>query len=80
MQIDCYGFDATSVFFQRRRLQPYRIVESGDVTYICFNDAQIRPIHRITKNGSETVVEWAYGPWGRRVSLDYIPINKTREV
>ena len=80
MQIDCYGFDATSVFFQRKRLQPYRIVESGDVTYICFNDAQIRPIHRITKNGSETVVEWAYGPWGRRVSLDYIPINKTREV
>ena len=57
MQIDCYGFDATSVFFQRKRLQPYRIVESGDVTYICFNDAQIRPIHRITKNGSETVVE-----------------------
>ena len=80
MQIDCYGFDATSVFFQRKRLQPYRIVESGDVTYICFNDAQIRPIHRITKNGSETVIEWAYGPWGRRVSLDYIPINKTREV
>ena len=80
MQIDCYGFDATSVFFQRRRLQPYRISESGDVTYICYDDAQVRPIHRITKNGSETVVEWAYGPWGRRVSLEYIPINKTREV
>ena len=80
MQIDCYGFDATSVFFQRRRLQPHRIVESGDVTYICYDDGDSRPIHRITKNGSETVVEWAYGSWNERESLNYIPINKTREV
>ena len=80
MQIDCYGFDATSVFFQRRKLQPYRIVESMDVTYICYDGDANRPIHRITKNGSETVVEWAYGPWSERESLDYIPINKTLEV
>ena len=30
--------------------------------------------------GGETVVEWAYGRWDQREQLDYIPINKTREV
>lgn len=80
MQIDCYGFDATSVFFQRRKLLPYRIAEAGDVTYICYDVGDSRPIHRITKTEGETVVEWAYGPWEQREQLDYIPINKTREV
>ena len=80
MQIDQYGFDATSVFFQRRRLQPYRVAEAGDVTYICYDDGERRPIHRLTKTGNETVFEWAYGAWEDRETHDYIPINRTREV
>ena len=80
MQIDCYGFDATSVFFQRKKLLPYRIAESGNVTYICFENLTRRPIHRITKNGNETVVEWGFGYWNKRENLNYIPINETREV
>ena len=80
MQIDQFGFEATSTKFQRKKLQPYRIADAGDVTYICYDDGENRPIHRITKNGSETVFEWAYGPWEQRETLDYIPINRTREV
>ena len=80
MQIDCYGFDATSVFFQRKKLQPYRVAEAGNVTYICYDDGDTRPIHRITKDEGETVVEWAYGRWDQREQLDYIPVSKTREV
>ena len=80
MQIDCYGFDATSVFFQRRKLQPYRIYENGSVTYICYDDGKQCPIHRITKTGNETVVEWGYGSWNQREQLAYIPINQTMEV
>lgn len=80
MQIDQYGFEAVSIYFQRRQLQPYRIAEDGDVTYICFSDEAVRPIHRVTKSNGETVVEWAYGAWADRATLDYIPINQTRNI
>ena len=80
MQIDCYGFEATSVFFQRKRLLPHRVLTDGDVTYLCLDDAPIRPIHRITKTGGETVIEWALGAWENRDSLAYVPINRTLEV
>jgi len=80
MQIDQYGFEATSEFFQRRKLQPYRIAVSGNVTYICFDNASRRPIHRITRTDTETVVEWAFGYWNRRAELTYIPINQTRNI
>jgi len=80
MQIDQYGFEATSEYFHRRKLQPYRIAENGAVTYLCFDDAPLRPIHRVTKTATETVVEWAYGAWAERESLVYVPINQTLEV
>ena len=61
MQIDCYGFEATSVHFQRRKLHPYIIRKDGDVHYICFADTPLRPIHRITKiaETGEIIIEWA---------------------
>ena len=82
MQIDCYGFDATSVHFQRRKLHPYIIRSSGDIHYICFSDATVRPIHRITKiaETTEIIIEWAYGRWDEAEHLAYQPINKTLEV
>ena len=80
MQIDQYGFEATSVDFHRRKLQPYRVAEAGDITYLCFDNGDLRPIHRITKTDTETVIEWAYGAWADRVSLNYVPINQTLEV
>lgn len=80
MQIDQYGFEATSTHFQRRKLQPHRVAETGDVTYLCFTNEELRPIHRITKTATETVIEWAYGAWESRETLDYVPINQTLEV
>ncbi len=80
MQIDQYGFEATSVYFHRRKLQPYRIAEAGSVTYLCFDDGEKRPVHRITKTDTETVIEWAYGMWADRATLNYVPINQTLEV
>ena len=80
MQIDQYGFEATSEYFHRRKLQPYRIAESGTATYLCFDDGDKRPIHRITKTDAETVVEWAYGAWTDRETLNYVPINQTLEI
>ena len=82
MQIDCYGFDATSIHFQRRKLHPYVIRCTGDIHYICFSDDTIRPIHRITQSPDvgETIIEWAYGRWEDAEYLDYHPINETLEV
>ena len=80
MQIDQYGFEATSIHFHRRKLQPYRVAEAGSVTYLCFDDGEKRPVHRITKTDVETVIEWAYGIWANRETLAYVPINDTWEV
>ena len=82
MQIDAYGFDATSIYFQRRKLHPYIIKQIDNVHYICFSDAEMRPIHRITQipETGEIIIEWAYGRWSDAENLTYIPINKTLEV
>ena len=81
MQIDQYGFEATSVHFRKTRLQPYKVDDAGDgVTYLCFENGASVPIHRITVSGTVTTVEWALGAWGSRAALAYIPINQTRNV
>ena len=80
MQIDCYGFEATSEFFQRRRLEVYRIKTVGDDTYIAFREEIPSPIHRVRKADGEYTVTWANGAWADAASLDYIPINETRNV
>ena len=49
MQIDCYGFEATSQWFKRRTLDPYLIKRSEGVTYLCFGNQLNRPIHRIDR-------------------------------
>lgn len=82
MQIDCYGFDNTSVHFQHRKLLPYIIMLNGNYHYICFSNAEIRPIHRVTQvpETAETIIEWAYGRWEDAERLSYRPINETLEV
>ena len=44
MQIDCYGFEATSQWFKRRTLDPYLIKRSEGITYLCFGNQLNRPI------------------------------------
>ncbi|MBR5549540.1 MAG: hypothetical protein IKU71_07405 [Kiritimatiellae bacterium] len=46
-QIDCYGFEATSEHFQRRKLEAYLVKNDGDIIYECFGNGDPRPIHRI---------------------------------
>ena len=33
IQIDCYGFEATSEHFQKRRLEAYRVKNDGGIVY-----------------------------------------------
>lgn len=80
-QIDCYGFAATSQFYQRRELEPYMIRVLGDTTYVRFLASDIGPIHRLQKMPDETlVITWAYGNWLDMETLDYVPINDTLNV
>ena len=81
MQIDCYGFEATSQWFKRRTLDPYLIKRSEGITYFCFGDQLNRPIHRIDRDENGSVRQsWAFGRWADADSLRYIPINETMEV
>ena len=81
MQIDCYGFEATSQWFKRRTLDPYLIKRSEGITYLCFGNQLNRPIHRIDRDENGCVRQsWAFGRWADADSLRYIPINETLEV
>lgn len=81
VQIDCYGFEAGSEGFQRRRLEAYLIKTDGGVVYACFGKGDSRPIHRIDKDPDGCVrVMWAYGKWNEAESLSYIPINETMNI
>ena len=81
MQIDCYGFEATSQWFKRWTLDPYLIKRSEGITYFCFGDQLNRPIHRIDRDENGSVRQsWAFGRWADAESLRYIPINETMEV
>ena len=77
-QIDCYGFEATSESFQRRRLEAHLVRNDGGIVYVCFGTGERRAIHRIDKDPDGCVrVMWAYGRWDEAEGLDYVPINET---
>ena len=74
MQIDCYGFEASSQWFKRRTLDPYLIKRSEGVSYLCFGNQLNRPI--APPCGLPGCGD---SPFGRR-SLRGIPVNETTEV
>ena len=81
MQIDCYGFQATSEFFRRRELEPHLLKQVEDTVYVCFGTDARRPIHRIDRSPDGDVrVMWAYGAWDEAETLAYIPINETMNI
>ena len=60
---------------------PYLIDASTDgVVFMCFSDSVSAAIWRITSGIDQTTTEWAYGAWGDRKFLSYIPINDIYEV
>ena len=65
MQIDCYGFEATSQFFKRKELDAHLMKRVEGVLYVCFGGDAMRPIHRLDKDAE---------------TLHYIPINETMEI
>lgn len=82
MQIDCYGFPATSTSFRNKKLAASRIRTAGETTYICFHDSAVRPIHRVStdpENG-DTVIEWAVGAWENAADLKFHSLNQIIEV
>ena len=40
----------------------------------------INSIHRLEDKGGEWEQTWAWGDWNDAASLDYIPINQTRDL
>lgn len=81
MQIDCYGFPATSEFFRRRRLDTYLFKNAGGTLYECFGRGAKRPIHRIDRTAEgELRVMWAWGEWAKADRLAYVPLSETLEV
>ena len=49
--------------------------------YRLLSEACDYPLHiGITEAGGVTTVEWAYGAWEQRASLEYVPINNLVEV
>ena len=82
MQIDCYGFSATSEFFKRKSLDVHLLKKGDDgECYMCFGDEPNRPVHRLdrTADGAWRIM-WAFGKWDEAPRLAYVPINETLEV
>ena len=81
MQIDCYGFEATSQFFKRKELDAHLMKRIDGILYVCFGDEEMRPIHRLDKDEHGSVrLMWAYGRWDDAENLSYVPINQTLEI
>lgn len=85
MFYDHFGNRMSSVNFIHNRggrdPEPYMVDEStAGTTYICYANTAKRAIRRITEAGGVTTVEWAYGAWEQRASLEYVPINNLVEV
>ena len=78
VQIDCYGFEAASELFQKRKLATFLVKEIDGVVYECFGPGAKRPVHRIDRDPDGCVrVMWAYGRWDEAEDLAYVPINET---
>lgn len=81
VQIDCYGFEASSTNFQRRKLEAYLVKNDAGIIYECFGNGDPRPIHRIDRDPDECVrVMWAFGRWADAEDLAYVPINETMNI
>ena len=81
MQIDCYGFEATSQFFKRKELDAHLMKRIDGILYVCFGDDEMRPIHRLDKDEHGSVrLMWGYGRWDDAENLSYVPINQTLEI
>lgn len=95
MFIDGSGFEVNSPSFignKRTSPSPYIVSEKGTatpkVTYVCFSSDPLRVIQRITVSGvtigsedwTETKIEFSYGAWEDRETLNYVPINEVIEV
>lgn len=81
MQIDCYGFEATSQYFKLKELDAHLMKRVDGVLYVCFGDGERRPIHRLDRDEQGSVrLTWAYGRWDEAETLRYVPINETMEI
>ena len=59
MQIDCYGFEASSQWFRRKELEVYRMKEVEGILYLCYGNQPMRPIHRIDHDGARDTTDAA---------------------
>lgn len=55
---------------------PYQVDESDSVTYIRYSADAECAVRRITVSGTVTTIEWAFGAWEERATLQYQQINE----
>lgn len=48
-QIDCFGFESTSQWFKRRKLEQYLFMHVDDVFYLRYSAAERGPNHQIDR-------------------------------
>lgn len=72
---------AQYLFTPQYDLEAYIVDEATEgTTYICYSNAPKRAIRRITAADGVTTVEWSFGAWDDRASLEYVPICNAIEV
>jgi len=78
MLIDCYGFEATSQFYQRRTLPPYLMRQVDGVIYMKYYAADVGPVHRIDRDPDGRIRQtWALGKFSEAESLAYVPLTES---
>ena len=75
--IDCFGFPATSEFFQKKKKQAFEIKSVGAKTFIRFDNADKCAMWCLDET-SGAIISWTYGLWANRESLTFdLDLNQT---
>ena len=82
MKINCYGERCEGAPCDKMlRRRPLETKCAGGVTYARFGEGGLVPVHRLGVGPDGRVAEtWAYGRWEDAETLDYSPLDETKEV
>jgi len=82
-RMDCYGeVTEEATFWRHTRPDPLETKKVGDCTYMRFTDPPSGcVIHRVAADATGMIEEtWALGSWDDVESLEYMPLDQTKEM